>query len=579
METSEDDIEEIQKEIAILAGCNDPHITRYYGCFVKGHKLWIIMEYLGGGSALDLLKPGPFTEAEIAIICRELLLGLEYLHENGKIHRDVKAANVLLSDTGDVKIGDFGVATQLRNNLSKRNTFVGTPFWMAPEVILQEDYDQRADVWSLGITAIEFAKGEPPFADHHPMKVLFVIPKADAPRLHGSEFSKSFKDFVAECLQKEPKDRATVKKLLKHRFIRSAGKNSSLIPMIMDRKQKLRLRLKARPKYTPTVEGINYDEGDGGGEAENSSSNYNGIYNNDDDLEWDFETVKRSGGNTISQYATPSSSAPSTPISNKITGDNLAYFMNSPTSSPSSQNSTLKQAKQQQHTKNSPLAYTARNSSDGYNHHTHSSSATNDTFRTAGEGSSSSFPIESTYDMLSRKQAPHLGMGHKRSRSEFRAERGRVVQQGIEDVLKRVPDDSELSHSLRRVLNAFLLEEKTVTAQIELYLLKKMVENVQRDDMFRTLLFPEKNKNNLQQSPHSATVLHNGRPVGKHTTQANYIKATLLDLEKLGLTLPKGAMESEDKNKINTQRPRDQVEEMLLNRWLEGFNERWNNEN
>lgn len=241
MESSEEDIEEIQQEIAILSNCKDTRITRYYGCFVRGYNLWIIMEYLGGGSALDLLKPGPFDEDSIAIICRELLKGLDYLHRHGKIHRDVKAANVLVSDDGDVKIADFGVATQLSNNLSRRNTFVGTPFWMAPEVIRQEDYNYKADIWSLGITAMEFALGEPPMSDIHPMKVIFYIPKNPPPKLHGN-FSSEFKDFVAQCLKKNPETRPGVRELLKHRFIKNAGKNSYLKGLITRRHEKLGTR-------------------------------------------------------------------------------------------------------------------------------------------------------------------------------------------------------------------------------------------------------------------------------------------------------------------------------------------------
>ncbi|GBF98708.1 serine threonine kinase [Raphidocelis subcapitata] len=225
LEDIEDDIEDIQKEISALAGCRCAHITRYYGALVRpgSSELLILMELLAC-SAADLLASAPLPEACIAFILRCVLQGLAYLHGEGRIHRDVKAANVLLSAAGEVRISDFGVSGQLTGTLGfRRRTFVGTPYWMAPEVIesSEEGYSTSADVWSVGITGIEMALAAPPHAELHPMRVLFVIPREPPPRLEGP-FSEEFRDFVTACLQKDPTARPSARELLSHPFVASA---------------------------------------------------------------------------------------------------------------------------------------------------------------------------------------------------------------------------------------------------------------------------------------------------------------------------------------------------------------------
>ncbi|KAF4439465.1 STE/STE20/YSK protein kinase [Fusarium austroafricanum] len=278
IESAEDEVEDIIQEIAILSELQSPYVTKYYGSYAKGAELWIVMEFCSGGSCADLMKPGLIGEDYIAIIVRELLMGLDYLHTDKKLHRDVKAANVLLSSNGQVKLADFGVSGQLSATMTKKNTFVGTPFWMAPEVIKQSGYDHKADIWSLGITALELANGEPPYADIHPMKVLFLIPKNPPPRLEGN-FTKAFKDFIEICLQRDPKDRPTAKDMLRHPFIRRAKRTTYLTELI-ERHQ----------RWAATHKGDDDDNWDSGrsGRAPAERERV------DEDM-WDFGTVRLVG--------------------------------------------------------------------------------------------------------------------------------------------------------------------------------------------------------------------------------------------------------------------------------------------
>ncbi|KAL4070485.1 kinase-like domain-containing protein [Scleroderma citrinum] len=311
LESAEDEIEDIQQEIQILSQLDSPHVTKYHGSFLKGSHLWIVMEYCSGGSCSDLMKPGVFREEYIAIILRELLRGLDYLHTEGKLHRDIKAANILLSASGEVKLADFGVSGQLSGTLSaKKNTFVGTPYWMSPEVIKQSGYDHKADIWSLGITAIELAKGEPPYAELHPMKVLFLIPKNPPPQL-DNHFSKPFRDFVSYCLQRDPRDRPSARELLKHKFVRMAKKTSYLTELI---ERHERWKAEGGERLEEEQEAVNPDP-----------------VNSDPEDLWDFGTVRHvSKPGTIGR----------TNNSIKISGPPLTWEMNGSALSEVSQSST-----------------------------------------------------------------------------------------------------------------------------------------------------------------------------------------------------------------------------------------------
>lgn len=236
LDTPDDDVSDIQREVALLSQLREAaskNVVRYWGCWLKGPELWIVMDFAEGGSVRTLMKAGAIAERYCAVIVRETLVALNYLHKSGIIHRDIKAANILLTSTGRILLCDFGVAASLASNSvhSKRSTFVGTPYWMAPEVITEgKTYDQKADVWSLGITIYEMATGNPPLADVEQMRVIMLIPKSKPPRLPlEGDFSPAMRDFVAACLNEEPKERATSEELTKLKWIKTYAKTPSSV--------------------------------------------------------------------------------------------------------------------------------------------------------------------------------------------------------------------------------------------------------------------------------------------------------------------------------------------------------------
>ncbi|XP_077342616.1 mitogen-activated protein kinase kinase kinase kinase 3 isoform X1 [Lithobates pipiens] len=236
-----EDFAVVQQEIIMMKDCKHTNIVAYFGSYLRRDKLWICMEFCGGGSLQDIYHvTGPLSEQQIAYVSRETLQGLYYLHNKGKMHRDIKGANILLTDNGHVKLADFGVSAQITATIAKRKSFIGTPYWMAPEVAAVErkgGYNQLCDIWAVGITAIELAELQPPMFDLHPMRALFLMTKSNfqPPKLKDKmKWSNSFHHFVKMALTKNPKKRPTAEKLLQHPFV-SQPLNRTLAIELLDK--------------------------------------------------------------------------------------------------------------------------------------------------------------------------------------------------------------------------------------------------------------------------------------------------------------------------------------------------------
>ena len=278
-----------KKEITALQSCKSKYIIEYYGSYKKDNSIWIVIEYCDGGSVLDLMRitNHTLTENQIASIIYMVLQGLKFLHSHKQIHRDIKAGNILLTRDGVAKLGDFGVSTQLMNSFSKKISKIGTPYWMSPEVISQNNYDSKCDIWSLGITCIEMAEGEPPYSEVRTFLVMKKIISSPPKGLtKPNQWSKEFNDFVRKCLTFDPIKRPSAKELIKHDFINKYNKGKKIIGELLNGCIEKIYLYRKEIQQRNNKEGSYYEEGeDSKDETEEDNNNdFNSVLYKDEIL-------------------------------------------------------------------------------------------------------------------------------------------------------------------------------------------------------------------------------------------------------------------------------------------------------